>query len=106
MPRVSLAANALACASVRRSWHQSKIRASWRRSVAAGVKRPGDGLLAIGGIAAGLVVEGIGESRLGHGRFAGHEQLELLPAQGLPLPLPAQQAQPLRAEENPRALRI
>lgn len=46
------------------------------------------------------------ESRLGHRRTAADKRLELHPAKGLPLPFPAQEPQPLGAQEESGGVRV
>src|SRR5581483_5885387 len=65
-------------------------------------QRPRDGLLTVRVVTAHLIIECVGESGFGHGCFARHEEIELLPAQRLSFALATQQPQTLRAQEDAR----
>ena len=63
-------------------------------------QRPGDGLPSGVGAAGHLIIERLGKAGFGHGGLAGHQELKLVPAQGLSFALTAQQLEPPRDQEN------
>ena len=70
--------------------------------IGARAQRPCDCLPAGFRVAGYFVVQSLGEARLRHGSFAGHQQVELVPAHGLAIPLAAQQLQPPCAQKDAR----
>ena len=73
MPLRSRAARSRRCASVSRSWHQSKTSASWRRSSPREPSAQATALRPDRVVAGHLVVQRLGEAGLRHGRVARHQ---------------------------------